>query len=447
MDINAIYLKLKQKIWFAELRKAGLPRRALIKTARVVFVLAHDYRDTQMQLWAMSLVYTTLLGLVPFLAVSFSVLKAFGVQNQLAPVLMNLLAPLGEQAVVIAQKIITFVSEMRVGVLGAVGLAMLFYTVISIVQKIEQALNYIWKVKEERSFAQKFTEYMSIILTGPVLIFGALGFTATVMSNRIVRKILSIPHFGPLFVFLTGLLPYIFVIFAFTLVYYLLPNAKVKIKSALVGGTFAGIAWQTIGLAYAAYIASNKSYSAVYSSFAIIILFLIWLYFIWQIFLLGAALTFYNQYPSLLSIQRGGIALSNRFKERLSLVLMYLIGKGFYRGERRWTIESFMRRLGLPMEAVREVLEVLEQKGLILEYSEDSTNSYVPAKALENITVREILESVRTIGEADMPVREEMLHLPSVDEEVHKINLAVSGALDSDTLKDLILSPEPAETT
>jgi Virulence factor BrkB len=158
----------------------------------------------------MSLVFTTLLSIVPLLAVSFSVLKAFGVHNQLEPLLLNFLQPLGAQGRHITDQIIGFVDNIQVGVLGALGIALLFYTAISLIQKAENAFNYIWHVKGAGTLADQFSRYFSVIMIVPVLVFAALGVTASLTSTAIVRAIVAI------------------VIGAFTFVYFFIPNTRVR---------------------------------------------------------------------------------------------------------------------------------------------------------------------------------------------------------------------------
>ena len=131
------------------------------------------YRSDVLNLQAMGLTYSTLLSLVPFLAVMFSVLKAFGVQNVLGPFLAQLLQPLGNAASEVTSKVTDFVENIRVGILGAAGTAMLFYTVVTLVAKIEDALNQIWRLPHSRSWSQRVMAYLSVILVGPVMVFTA----------------------------------------------------------------------------------------------------------------------------------------------------------------------------------------------------------------------------------------------------------------------------------
>ena len=134
-------------IWSYDACDHNAPRSEWRKFLQIIAMTLRDLMGGMITLRAMSLVYTTLLSLVPLLAVSISVLKGFGVHDQLEPTLVHLLAPLGEKSVEISAKIVGFVENMRIGVLGALGLAMLIYTAVSLIQKIEAAFNQTWRLK------------------------------------------------------------------------------------------------------------------------------------------------------------------------------------------------------------------------------------------------------------------------------------------------------------
>ncbi len=153
---------------------------------RIGYVVVRDLGDGMLTLRAMSLVYTTILSMVPLLAISFSVLKGFGVHNQIEPFLRNVLAPLGEQGLEISTRIIEFVENVQVGVLGFVGFILLFYTVVSLMQKIERAFNFTWHITQSRSFAQRFRDYLSVVVVGPVLVFASIGISGSLMSTSVV---------------------------------------------------------------------------------------------------------------------------------------------------------------------------------------------------------------------------------------------------------------------
>src|SRR5215471_179259 len=163
-----------------------------IRAARLAIVLFRDFWSGGLTLWTMSLVYTTLLSMVPLLALSFSVLKAFGVHSRIEPMLQDLLAPLGEQGHEITGRLVEFIDHMNVGVLGSVGLALLIYTVVSLMEKIEGSFNSIWHVTQLRSLGERFSRYLSVLMVGPILIFSAIGITAIAFDSDIVRGLLAV---------------------------------------------------------------------------------------------------------------------------------------------------------------------------------------------------------------------------------------------------------------
>ena len=225
--------KFHDIVWASDLKGMPHHQHMLIQTMRIAHLVIRDLFDGMLTLQAMSLVYTTLLSIVPLLAVSFSVLKGFGVHNQVEPLLMNFLAPLGEQGVEITQRIIGFVENTKAGVLGSVGLAFLFYTVVSLIQKIEKSFNYTWRVTEHRPFAQRFSDYLSVVLIGPLLIFSAIGLTASVTGSSAMQQLQEYETVDWFIRFVSRLLPYLLVIAAFTVVYIFVPNTRVKLTSCL----------------------------------------------------------------------------------------------------------------------------------------------------------------------------------------------------------------------
>jgi len=389
--------------------------------------------------WALSI--TTLLSIVPLLAISFSVLKAFGVHNEFVePFLLNFLAPLGPRGEEITVKIIGFVENMKVGVLGSLGLAMLIYTAVSVIQKVEKSFNTIWKIRKTRSLARRFSDYTSVIIIGPVLIFSAIGLTASFMSNAFVQRIVSIEPFGTVFYFFAEKAPYIMVSAAFTFIYIFIPNTRVKFRSALVGGLLAGILWEAAGWAFASFIVSSTKYAAIYSGFAILIMFMIWLYVSWLILLVGAQIAFYHQYPHFLTARKEIFRQSGRLRERLAFLIMYFIGYNYYYNKRPWTLETLVHRLELPVDTALELISLLERNGLIIETSDDPP-AYIPSRDIERIPLREIFDSVRTAGEETFLIEDRLVSVQGIDNVIQALDNAYGETLGEQTLKGIVISP------
>ena len=204
-------------VWIVNVNElSGLHQRGVM-LLRLLLVAVTEFQESILSIRATSLVYTTLLSLVPFLAVMLSVLKAFGVHQQIQPILAQALDPLGPKGAEITTNIVQFVDNLKVGVLGAVGLAGLFYTTYSLIEKIEEALNSIWRIEIGRPFARKITDYLSVVLVGPVFVFTAFGMTASAQSHWLVQTLMDIQPLGQVMIILTNLLPFFFMCFVFTM--------------------------------------------------------------------------------------------------------------------------------------------------------------------------------------------------------------------------------------
>ena len=287
---------LRLRLWQAE-PGSRLERRGLA-LARGADALLEVLWQGQLSLRAMSLVYTTLLSLTPLLALGFSLLKALGVHNSLEPFLLESLKGLGpEQAREVADNLIRFVENIKVGVLGSLGVALLVYSAMSLIQKVEEAFNHIWHVERVRGLSQRFGEYLAVLMVGPVVVFAALGVTASLLNNQAIAWLAQIPGFGFLLYLVSALLPYALMVGMFTFLYAFIPNTRVGMRPAFAGGLFAGLMWQSASYAFAAFVAGATNYNAIYSGFAIVIFVLIWLYLGWLILLCGCQVAYFAQCP------------------------------------------------------------------------------------------------------------------------------------------------------
>jgi len=419
--LSRILKAFDRYIWHSDSRAMPWHKRFLIFWARMLQILIQDFTGGEITLRATGLVYTTLLAIVPLLAFVFSVLKAFGVQESLEPFLFDFLAPLGEKGEEISGKII--------------GLLVLLYAVVSLVQKLESGLNYIWRVREVRTLGERFSHYLSVLLIGPVLLILALAITATVSSHTMAQHIKDIAPLGPLLIVGIKLLPYLLVITAFTFIYAFVPHTHVQFRSALAGGTFAGVLWEFASWAFAALTVSSTRLTVIYSGFAILIMFMAWLYLCWLILFMGAQVAFYVQNPEL--VRHGHEDVSGRTLERLALHIMYLIGRCYYDSKLPWSREDLARRLRVPTDTILDVLGRLRENGLVMLVS-GRIRRYVPARDMGTITLRDIVNAIRRNPPGAEDVDRNLNVVASVDEVMKKLDYAVDSALGDTTLRALV---------
>ncbi len=434
--MHAITNLITETLWKVDIKSQSLWKRFLISVARFVYLVGSDLSNGQLNLRAMSLVFTTILSFVPLLAVSFSVLKAFDVHNQIEPALLNLFAPLGEKAAELTQNIIGFVDNIKVGLLGTVGIAFLFYSVISLLTKVEEAFNYTWRVKKTRSLAERFSNYLSVLMVGPVLVFAAMGTTASLLNNSVTQSLADIEPFGTLITLITKLIPYLLIILAFTFVYSFVPNTRVKLLPALTGGIVAGILWQSVGYIYALFIAQSSTQTAIYAGFAILFFFMTWLYLSWLILLIGSSVAFYRQYPEYLLTKRHSIALNNHDREHLALNVLVMIGNNFYQRQPPLSVEEIVDELACPRQSIEEILQCYEDAG-ILNRVDGIYPAYTPAMPFESLTVNEAYQAIRTSHAIFSPIRQT---LPGdlIKPIIERIEHSVQRELDELTIKQLI---------
>jgi membrane protein len=432
MKINPID-QLNELIWGDSLARHGLPGRVLSTALRYLYAVLRDFFSGQLTMRAMSLVYTTLLSIVPLLAFSFSVLKGFGIHEQIQDQMYLFLEPLGDRGVEITDKVMSLVYNVDGRVLGGVSLAFFMWTAISMVQKVEESLNYVWYVSEPRSFARRFTEYMFVLMIGPLAIFIALGMITALQNQSIVQYLLQNELVGPLFVATSKLTPYFIVAGVFAFLYWFMPNTRVRVVPALLGGLAGGFIWASMVIIFTTFIVTASARQAVYASFAIAIVTLIWLYLNWLTLLIGAQLAFYIQHPEYLRIGRQEPRLSNSMRERLALNIMLLVGRTFRDPQQTLSIQTLSDAMHIPSLTLEPILLDLEAGGLLTSNEKDEL---LPGRETAQIKLQEILSVVRSEGGTGS--YREPLWEKHVDRLGQKLDDASMAAVGDLTLVDLI---------
>lgn len=424
---------LDEIVWGNRLTKAGPVGTAIAIPLRYLYAMLRDFFSGQLTMRAMSLVYTTLLSVVPLLAFSFAILKGFGVFNQLEPYLNGLLAPLGAQGDEITTQILALVENVKGSVLGGVGLVFFLYTAITTVQKVEESFNYVWYVSKPRSFARRFTEYLIVLLVGPMAMVTAIGMITSIQSNAVVQYLLNNDALGPIFVVGGKFVPYLLICSVFTFLYMFMPNTRVNFRSALVGGVVGGFMWATMGAIFTTFVLFATRTQQIYAGFAVAITTLIWLYLNWLVLLVGAQLAFYHQRPAFLRIGRQEPKLSNAMRERLALDIMFLAGQAFRGPDQSVTAGDISARLRIPSIALTPVIGALEAAGLLLSTEKEEI---LPGREMSRIRLQDILDVVRVTGETGShrdPNWSERIAALGMD-----LDAAVARTVAERTLSDLL---------
>ena len=441
--LGSMKLSVVGTIWGASLGSLPPGRRWLVTALRIGHMLARELAQGTLTIRAASLVFTTLLSLVPFLAVSFSLLKAFGVHTRNEFILFSVLEPLGAQGVEIATRILEFVDQVKVGVLGGVGVLILFVTVISLVRKVENALNTTWRVRASRNIVQRISGYFSVLLVGPLLVFAALGLIGTLMSSSAMQALVSVEPFGSALALLPRVLPYVLMAAAFTAVYMFMPNAHVQLRSALVGGAVAGVLWASAGWAFASFVVNspNSSYAAIYSSFAIVFVFMLWMYVAWLILLIGGTVAFYHQMPEYLGVMPGELKASNQLRERIALAAMIRIGCNHFHARQALSSHALAQQMQLPLGLVQDAAQALQDDGFVV-LVERPVAGYVPARDMEKIVLVDLLSTTRSAHGHQHLVPDHLPAEPAAEALMQDLERSAALVLGQRTLRDLVIEQE-----
>jgi membrane protein len=330
---------------------------------------------------------------------------------------------------------------MQVGVLGSLGLVFLIYTAIALIGQIEDSLNFIWRVEEPRTWGQRFSKYVSVLLVGPILVVAAIGMTASIKSAAVVQWLLTVRAFGEIAYIASQFVPYVLVSVAFTFVYVLMPNTRVRLVPALIGGIVAGVLWQLAGAVFTTLVVGSTRYAAIYSSFAILVMFLIWIYIGWLILLLGASVSFYVQNPQYMRVLSRPPTLSGRVREKLALLITYRIATQYRQGQPALSVEQLSARLDVPRESIAEMVSALQRHRILLP-TRDEPPRFVPSRALEAIPVKVVLDAAREVGEPEGIRMAQLPFAAEVDDTIEHAERAVARSLEQVTFQDLCRDEE-----
>ncbi len=399
ISIEALTDKLEAVLWSPRVHGLSRGVRYLIKILRFIYAVLRDAIVGNLPMRSMGLVYVTILSIVPLLAISFSVLKGFGFHRQLEPVLYRFLSPLGDRGIELTNQVISFVDNIKGDVLAGVGLSLLFITTISMANKIEDSFNFVWRVERSRNIAQRFSQYLSVILVGPVIMVTALALLASIRNADFLQSVFDIQAVSTTLLFMGKVSPYILVILGFSFVYWFLPNTRVRIAAALVGGTVGGLLWATAGLLVTTFVAESARALSIYASFAIVLIAMIWLYLCWLILLLGAQVAYYFQHPEHLRLGYRPLNIGSRQREQIALSVMSLVAEAFRAGNPAPKTEDISGLLKMPSVAMGTTLQRLEADGLLVRTEKDEL---LPGRDPQGIRLTQVLSAVREPLDTDM---------------------------------------------
>ena len=418
---------------FGEYSEGSTPGALTLRLLRYPYAILRDLSRGQINLYAMGLVYATLLSMVPLIAFAFAVLKAFGAHRELEPIIYEFFKPVGASAGELTQRVMEFADRVSTGIVGSLGLALLLWTLLGTIKKVEDGFNFVWRVEHARSFARRITEYVTLLIVGPVVVVSFIALAHRALDSATAGFGHYMPFWDRITAWTLEVSPYVMVTAIFTAMYMWVPNTKVKWMPAMVGGVSAGVLWAAVGKLFTALVVFSTRLTIVYAGFAIMVAALLWTYFGWLILLVGAQLSFYVQHRNYLRLGLTELRLSAVQREQLTLKVMYLIARAYHDGKTRWSVDGLSRELGMPGIALSRIVNALEA-GQLVTLTDDE--HLLPARDLGQILIQEILDIAR--NEKAGQVAPRPLKLPAVDALSAKVDEAWRKSCGDTTLRDLV---------
>ncbi|NVN92673.1 MAG: YihY/virulence factor BrkB family protein [Desulfuromonadales bacterium] len=402
----------------------------LFALLRFCYLLKENFTLHQGTLRAAALTYTTALSLIPVLAIAFAILKGLGAQNTLEPLLQELAGDSQETIT----RIIAYVNNTNFKSIGAIGLLTLVITAISLLGSIEVAFNTIWGVTETRSLQRRFSDFLSVVVVGPILILVATSITTSLQNQWMVKWLIQRAYFGDAVLFLFKLAPYVSIWIALVFLYIYIPNSKVRFRSALLGGILAGTAWQVAQWAYFHFQVGVANYNAIYGTLAALPIFLIWVYTSWLIVLFGLEIVCTHQRRKYIITHLCTDNSSQAAFEEHALALMIQICRNFQKGGQAPVAARLSSELSLEQDLVQGTLEKLAELGYLV-LTVNSEPGWLPAREPSEIKINQLLSALRgnTESNGTLPAARVL-----AGEIIRRLDECRRVSLDDMTLHDLL---------
>ncbi|NOG44375.1 MAG: YihY family inner membrane protein [Calditrichaeota bacterium] len=396
-----IYQFFKRNLWTTNIDEMSRFRRFLFKQLRILVLAIRGFMSDKCPLHASALTYYSMLSLVPVAALAFGISKGFGMQETLK---QKLLEELPEHKDVV-EWIVTFADSLlqvsRSGLIAGIGIVLLIWAAIRVLGNIEESLNNIWSVKRGRSFIRKFSDYLSIMIIGPIifLVSSSVAVFIRTQVTDLAQQVDVLNVMDPVIIFLLRLIPYTLIWLLFTLTYMIIPNTRVKFKAAVYGAVVAGTLYQFVQVLYIGFQIGAAKYSAIYGSFAALPLFLIWVQLSWFIVLFGAELSYaFQNVPAYIFEKESG-KISGFYKKVLALNIAHVIIKNFENGDKPLTTKQVSKESEIPENITREIITDLKDAGIFSKVTKGKRGfAFQPASDISQLTIQDVLLALENQG-------------------------------------------------
>ena len=385
---------LTHDLWHIDTKALPKPKALLLYLVKITTVVYDEWTKGRLVYRASALTYFTLLAIIPIFALFFGIAKGFGLDAFLSRWIQHNLSWVGDALPTILNFTDSLLANTKGGVIVGVGILFLLYSVIQMLGHIENALNDIRHIEKQRTWIRKFTDYLAIMILAPIFLIVSSSAMFHIMHTlKTVTGEVGIQGTGRFFF---SCIPYLMSVILFTTLYIIMPNTKVKLKPVIIAGIIAGIIFQLWQYFYVGFQIGVTRYNAIYGSFAALPLLLIYLYYTWIIFLMGANIAYAVENLKHIEIERSVVTLSIRKVKIVYTFLMYAIIKSFEQKETPPEASSLAKAIRLPERVVNRFLQDFITVGLVYEVETDAGDKpgYVPAFDINRMTFGMLLDAI-----------------------------------------------------
>lgn len=405
MELNIINL-IKEDIWLLHEEKLPPLKAKIIKLLKVTMLSVQGFSRDLCSLRATALTLYTLLSIVPIIAMLFGIAKGFGLEKMMK---QRLIEQIPSQETMVLQ-LINFAQNLLESTQGEVvagtGIIILLWTVIKVINDIEDSFNYIWKIEQGRSIGRKFSDYLSLMFLAPIILITSGSITVFLQTQLTwLINAIQLPGIGEWLVIRTlSLLPLVLMtgLFAFTFVF--MPNHKINYKAGIIAGLVTAIMYILVQWTYLRLQIGVSTYNAIYGSFAALPLFVVWLQIGWMIVLFGCEITFFLQNYENYRHSSEFSNLSFSMKKVIALQVTHLIIKNFIPLNNPLTAAQIAKNLGIPIAIIQSILLKLIASHIIVEFkNQDEYEVYQPAVDVNRLTISYVVNALEQCGQNYLP--------------------------------------------
>ncbi|TAK62186.1 YihY/virulence factor BrkB family protein [Methylobacter sp.] len=410
MELNIINF-IKDDIWLLHEEKLPPFKAKIIKLIKIIMLSVQGFSRDLCSLRATALTLYTLLSIVPIIAMLFGIAKGFGLEKMMK---QRLIEQIPSQETMVLQ-LINFAQNLLESAQGEVvagtGIIILLWTIIKVINDIEDSFNYIWKIEQGRSIGRKFSDYLSLMFLAPIILITSGSITVFLQTQLTwLINAIQLPEIGVwLVIRALSLLPLVLMtgLFAFTFVF--MPNHKINYKAGIIAGLVTAIMYTFVQWTYLRLQIGVSTYNAIYGSFAALPLFVVWLQIGWMIVLFGCEIAFFLQNYENYRHSSEFSNLSFSMKKVIALQVTHLIIKNFIPLNNPLTAAQIAKNLGIPIAIIQSILLKLMASHIIVEFkNQDEYEIYQPAVDVNRLTISYVVNALEQCGQN---------HLPGIDQD------------------------------